>query len=66
MVNYMHVRSSGNPFEIIGERENLAISCDLITRAVDILMNMCKPGIWMIIVRIQIVEIVQRRQAIQT
>jgi hypothetical protein len=25
----MHVRSSGDPVEIIGERDHLAISCDL-------------------------------------
>jgi hypothetical protein len=42
MVNYMHVRSSGDPVEITGERDNLAISCDLITHAVDMLMSMCK------------------------
>jgi hypothetical protein len=42
MVNYMHVRSSGDPVEITGERDSLAISCDLITHAVDMLMSMCK------------------------
>jgi hypothetical protein len=44
MVNYMHVRSSGDPVEITGERDSLAISCDLITHAVDMLMSMCKLG----------------------
>ena len=44
MINYMHVRSSGDPVEITGERESLAISCDLITHAVDMLMSMCKLG----------------------
>jgi hypothetical protein len=40
----MHVRSSGDPVEITGERDSLAISCDLITHAVDMLMSMCKLG----------------------
>ena len=40
MVHYMHVRSSGDPVEITGERDNLAINCDLITHAVDMLMSM--------------------------
>ena len=40
----MHVRSSGDPVEITGERDNLAISCDQITHAVDMLMSMCKLG----------------------
>jgi hypothetical protein len=40
----MHVRSSGDPVEITGERDNLAISCDLITHAIDMLMSMCKLG----------------------
>ena len=40
----MHVRSIGDPVEITGERESLAISCDLITHAVDMLMRMCKLG----------------------
>jgi hypothetical protein len=44
MVNYMHVKSIGDPFEITGERDSLAISCDLITHAVDMLMSMCKLG----------------------
>ena len=44
MVNYMHVRSSGDPVEITGERDNLAISFDLITHAMDMLMSMCKLG----------------------
>jgi hypothetical protein len=44
MVNYMHVRSNGDSVEIIGERESLAISCDLITHAVDMVMSMCKLG----------------------
>jgi hypothetical protein len=42
MVNYMHVRSSGDPVEITGERDSLAISCDLITHAMNMLMIMCK------------------------
>jgi hypothetical protein len=63
----MHVRSSGDPVEITGERDNLAISCDLITHAVDMLMSMCKLGnLLIIIVRIRIVEIVQRRQVVWT
>jgi hypothetical protein len=63
----MHVRSSGDPVEITGERDNLAISCDLITHAVDMLMSMYKLGnSLMIIVRIQIAKIVQMRQAIWT
>jgi hypothetical protein len=40
----MHVRSSGDPVEITGERKSLAISCDLITHAVDMFMSMCKLG----------------------
>jgi hypothetical protein len=40
----MHVRSSGDPVEITGERDSLAIICDLITHAVDMLMSMCKLG----------------------
>jgi hypothetical protein len=40
----MHVRSNGDPVEITCERDSLAISCDLITHAVDILMSMCKLG----------------------
>ena len=59
MVNYMHVISSGDPVEITGEMDSLAISCDLITHVVDMLMSMCKLGnLKMIIVRIRIVEIV--------
>jgi hypothetical protein len=65
MVNYMHVRSSGDLVEITGERDSLAISCDLITHPVDILMSMYKLGNSLtIIVRIRIAEIVQRRQAV--
>jgi hypothetical protein len=56
-VNYMHVRSSGDPVEITGERDSLAIICDLITHAVNMLMSMCKLGNSMIIVRIRIAEI---------
>jgi hypothetical protein len=62
----MHVRSSGDPVEITSERDNLAISCDLITHAVDMLMSMCKLGSSMIIVRIRIAEFVQRRQDVWT
>jgi hypothetical protein len=62
----MHVRSSGDPVEITGERNSLAISCDLITHAVNMLMSMCKLGNSMIIVRIRIAGIVQRRQAVWT
>jgi hypothetical protein len=40
----MHVRSSGDPIEIKGERDSLVIICDLITHVVDILMSMCKLG----------------------
>jgi hypothetical protein len=40
----MHVRSSGDSVEIIGERDSLAISCDLITHAMNMLMSMCKLG----------------------
>jgi hypothetical protein len=29
MVNYMHARSNGDLVEITGERDTLAISCDL-------------------------------------
>ena len=61
----MHVRSSGDPVEITGERDSLDISCDFITHAVDILMSMCKLGNC-IIVRIRIVEFVQRRQVVWT
>jgi hypothetical protein len=28
IVNYMHVRSSGDPVEITGERDSVTISCD--------------------------------------
>jgi hypothetical protein len=66
MVNYMHVRSSGDPVEIIGERDSLAISCDLITHVVDMLMSMCRLGNSNFIVRILIAGIVQRRQAVWT
>jgi hypothetical protein len=63
----MHFRSSGDPVEITGERDRLAISCDLITHAVDMLMSMCKLGNCIqFIVRIRIAEIVQRRQAVWT
>jgi hypothetical protein len=62
----MHVKSSGDPVEITSERDSLAISCDLITHAVDMLMSMCKLGNSMIIVRIRIAKTVQRRQAIWT
>jgi hypothetical protein len=62
----MHVRSSGDPVEITIERDSLAISCDLITHAVNMLMSMCKLGNSMIIVRIRIAEFVQRRQAVWT
>jgi hypothetical protein len=62
----MHVRSSGDPVEITGERDNLSINCDLITHAVDMLMSMCKLGNCNSIVRIQIAEIVQRRQVVWT
>jgi hypothetical protein len=44
MVNYMHVSSNGDPVEITGERDSLAISCDLFTHAVNMLMSMCKRG----------------------
>ena len=55
----MHVRSSGDPVEIIGERDSLAINFDLITHAMDMLMSMCKlDNSLVIIVRIQIPEIV--------
>jgi hypothetical protein len=62
----MHDRSSGDPIEIKGERDSLAISCDLITHAVNMLMSMCKLGNSCndSIVRIRIVEIVQRRQVV--
>jgi hypothetical protein len=40
----MHVRSNGDPVEIIDERDILAISFDFITHAVDMLMSMCKLG----------------------
>ena len=59
MVNYMHVRSSGDPVEITCERDSLAIGCDLITHAMNMLMSMCKLGnSSMIIARIGIAEIV--------
>jgi hypothetical protein len=38
----MHVSSNGDPVEITGERDSLAISCDLFTHAVNMLMSMCK------------------------
>jgi hypothetical protein len=64
----MHVNSNGDPVEITGEWDSLAISCDLFTLVVNMLMSMCKRGNCMIrfIVRIQIAEIVQRRQAVWT
>jgi hypothetical protein len=40
----MHVSSNGDPVEITGERDSLAISCDLFTHAVNMLMSMCKLG----------------------
>jgi hypothetical protein len=40
----MHVISSGDPVEIIGERDSLAISCDLITLVVDMIMSMYRLG----------------------
>jgi hypothetical protein len=45
----MHVRSSGDPVEITGERDSLAISCDLsecthaITHTVDVPMRNAQP-----------------------
>ena len=57
MVNYMHVRSNGDPVEITGESDILAISCDLITHAVDMLMSMCKLGNCNSVVRILIARI---------
>jgi hypothetical protein len=53
----MHVKSSGDSVEITGERDSLAISCDLITHVVDMLMSMCKLGNCIPIVRILIVRI---------
>jgi hypothetical protein len=44
MVNYMHVSSNGDPVEITGERDSLAISCDFFTHAVNMLMSMYKRG----------------------
>ena len=66
-VKYMHVGSSGDPVEITGEKDSLAINCDLITYVVDMLMSMCKLGNSnSSIVRILIARIVQRRQAVWT
>jgi hypothetical protein len=53
----MHVRSNGDLVEIIGERDSLAISCDLITHAVDMLMSMCKLGNLNLVMRILIARI---------
>jgi hypothetical protein len=53
----MHVRSSGDPVEITGEKDSLAINCDLITYVVDMLMSMCKLGNLYLIVRILIARI---------
>jgi hypothetical protein len=44
MVNYMHVSSNGDLVEITGERDSLAISCDLFTHAMNMLMSMYKRG----------------------
>jgi hypothetical protein len=72
MVNYMHVKSSGDPVEIIVERDSLAISCDL--SEVHSCNHTCsgyahehvKTGQFKFIVRILIVGIVQRRQVVLT
>jgi hypothetical protein len=45
----MHVRSSGDPFEITGERDSLTISCDIsectheTTHTVDVPMRNAQP-----------------------
>jgi hypothetical protein len=40
----MHFSSNGDPIEITGERDILAISCDLFTHVVNMLMSMYKRG----------------------
>jgi hypothetical protein len=70
MVKYMHVRSSGDLVEIIGERDSLAISCDL--SEVHSCNHTCsgyahehvQTRQFEFIVRILIARIVQRRQTI--
>jgi hypothetical protein len=68
----MHVRSSGDPVEITGEWDSLAINCDL--SKVHSCNNTCSGYAYEhvqtrkfeFIVRILITGIVQRRQAIWT
>jgi hypothetical protein len=72
MVNYMHVRSSGDPVEITGERDSLAISCDL--SEVHSCNHTCsgyayehvQTSQFEFIVRILIARIVKRRQVVWT
>jgi hypothetical protein len=72
MVNYMHVRSSGDPVEITGERDSFAISCDL--SEVHSCNHTCcgysheyvQTKQFKFIVRILIAWIVQRRQVVWT
>jgi hypothetical protein len=72
MVNYMHVKSSRDPGEITGERDNLAISCNL--SKVHSCNHTCSGYAYEhvqtrqfeFIVRILIAGIVQRRQVVST
>jgi hypothetical protein len=72
MVNYMHVISSGDLVEITGERDSLAISCDL--SEVHSCNHTCsgyahehvQTRQLEFIVRILIAGIVQRRQVVWT
>jgi hypothetical protein len=68
----MHVRSSGDPVEITGERDNLAINCDL--SEVHSCNHTCcgyayehvQTRQFEFIVRILIAGIMQRRQVVWT
>jgi hypothetical protein len=68
----MHVRSSGDPVEIIGERDSLAIGCDLSEvhscnqRCSGYAHEHAQTRQFKFIVKILIAGIVQRRQAVWT
>jgi hypothetical protein len=48
-INYMHVRSSGDPIEITGKRDSLSINCDIsecthvTTHTLDVPMRIAHP-----------------------
>jgi hypothetical protein len=68
----MHVRSSGDPVEITGERENLTINCDIsecthaTTHTLDFPMRNAQPRkeAFELFCRFSITGIAQRRQVV--